>query len=270
MENLAFGRDVQDGFWGPRTAAVDWCENNYQESFYIAEFWNCTSSLVLSLAGILFLHYCFQYAYDKRFFYSAAVLVFVGLGSAMFHGTLLYVGQVLDELPMVYLATMFLYCILVVDGLKTRSVGKDIPFLQDYWVLCLVMYLVAFTGVYLFTPAYFVFFLSMFSAGVLYLLYRCFKIAQAPATPDIEFKILLTATCFFIGGFLLFWIPDIVFCSSIQHLKLHAVFHVTSAIGSYLWLIFCCFETERLKGRSPKISYEWGLIPYVNAHMGKI
>ncbi len=33
------------GFWGPRTASVDWCEPNYVHTFWIAEFWNTLSSV---------------------------------------------------------------------------------------------------------------------------------------------------------------------------------------------------------------------------------
>lgn len=32
------------GYWGPPTATIDWCEDNYIHSFYIAEFWNTVSN----------------------------------------------------------------------------------------------------------------------------------------------------------------------------------------------------------------------------------
>ena len=33
------------GFWGPRTASVDWCEPNYVVSHYVAEWWNTLTSV---------------------------------------------------------------------------------------------------------------------------------------------------------------------------------------------------------------------------------
>ena len=43
MENA--GKRV--GFWGERTATIDWCEQNYEQTYYIAEFWNTVSNLVM-------------------------------------------------------------------------------------------------------------------------------------------------------------------------------------------------------------------------------
>jgi len=34
-----------DGYWGPVTASVDWCERNYAVTFYAAEFWNASTGL---------------------------------------------------------------------------------------------------------------------------------------------------------------------------------------------------------------------------------
>lgn len=35
------------GFWGNRTATIDWCEKNYEVTYYIAEF--CMYRLLLTL-----------------------------------------------------------------------------------------------------------------------------------------------------------------------------------------------------------------------------
>jgi len=37
----------KEGFWGNPTSNIDWCEDNYQLSPYVAEFWNALSSFFL-------------------------------------------------------------------------------------------------------------------------------------------------------------------------------------------------------------------------------
>uniref|UniRef100_A0A3Q2Q242 Alkaline ceramidase n=1 Tax=Fundulus heteroclitus TaxID=8078 RepID=A0A3Q2Q242_FUNHE len=64
----------RQGYWGRPTSTLEWCEENYVVSFYIAEF-------------------------------------SVGVGSWCFHMTLLYEMQLLDELPMIYSTCVFVYCL---------------------------------------------------------------------------------------------------------------------------------------------------------------
>lgn len=40
------------GYWGPQTSTIEWCEENYAVSPYIAEFWNTISSLVMAYVAI--------------------------------------------------------------------------------------------------------------------------------------------------------------------------------------------------------------------------
>jgi len=41
------------GYWGKRTATIDWCESNYEVTSFIAEFWNTISNLVMILFDLL-------------------------------------------------------------------------------------------------------------------------------------------------------------------------------------------------------------------------
>ena len=39
----------------------DWCENNYEVSYFIAEFWNTTSSLAIVVMGLFGIYMVWKY-----------------------------------------------------------------------------------------------------------------------------------------------------------------------------------------------------------------
>ncbi len=110
------------GYWGKRTATIDWCESNYEVTSFIAEFWNTISNLVMILFPLYAIYWSFKHrqavkkSKSKTKFiipnstiYCQLSLLLVGIGSWMFHMTLLYPMQLLDELPMLYCAAFMIY-----------------------------------------------------------------------------------------------------------------------------------------------------------------
>eukprot|EP00933_Yihiella_yeosuensis_P040267 TRINITY_DN34540_c0_g1_i2.p1 TRINITY_DN34540_c0_g1~~TRINITY_DN34540_c0_g1_i2.p1 ORF type:complete len:270 (+),score=37.80 TRINITY_DN34540_c0_g1_i2:39-812(+) len=83
------------GFWGAPTSTIDWCEANYLVTFYIAEFFNSTTSFFLVFAGLLplLLHTHLWHVLERRFAIAFVSVAIVGLGSVAFHGTLLFHHQ---------------------------------------------------------------------------------------------------------------------------------------------------------------------------------
>ena len=115
-----------NGFWGPVTATIDWCEPNYVVSQYVAEFFNTTSCIVHLLLGVggcvsclwmrcmcncVFLMWILIVVAEWRFFIAHCATIVIGLGSIAFHGTLLFECQLFDELPMLYGALVFFYIV---------------------------------------------------------------------------------------------------------------------------------------------------------------
>jgi hypothetical protein len=76
------------GYWGEPTATIDWCEPNYEYSFYVAEFWNTVSNLLFVLLGLYGLARSVKEGFEWRFHAQFIAVMITGLGSAMFHGTL--------------------------------------------------------------------------------------------------------------------------------------------------------------------------------------
>lgn len=82
-----------EGFWGPVQSSIDWCERNYVVSYYVAEFYNTTSNIVLLLFGLWGIQQCRQQQLETRFWIVYAGISVIGVGSASFHGTLSHIGQ---------------------------------------------------------------------------------------------------------------------------------------------------------------------------------
>lgn len=113
-------------FWGEKTSTLDWCEENYQHSKYIAEFCKCSRVLqgpVLILRSIgnstsnfFFMYIALAGMLDTirsrvpiRFTVLYGWLFIVGFGSLLFHATLKWSMQLLDEIPMIFMACQILH-----------------------------------------------------------------------------------------------------------------------------------------------------------------
>lgn len=93
-------------------STVDWCEQNYILSEYVAEYWNTLTGVCLILSGVLYYKNNYDWIrknsrYKISFVKISVLLVFVGIGTMLFHGTLYYPFQLLDELPMILLANEY-------------------------------------------------------------------------------------------------------------------------------------------------------------------
>jgi len=261
MEFFHRPEDPGVGYWGARTSALDWCEPNYTWSYYIAEFFNTITSLPAFFLALNGLYLTYKYGYDKRSYLVNSMVGLVGLGSAAFHGTLLYTGQILDEIPMVYASLSFLYAVLEMDSTEKGPVYKySAPFVISFCAL--------FTAVYMYLPSFFIFFLVGFIASVLILAYRCSIIFRNPATIKSQKILIVSAIGFYIGGWFLFWIPEILFCDTLQALNFHSWWHVTSSLGGFSMVLFVTFQREAVLGRKPQLNYNSlmgvPLLPYVH------
>jgi dihydroceramidase len=100
------------GYWGTVDTTTTFCEPHYSWSPYFAEFVNAWSSLIYVVVGSYVMRKFANDDDDKTttaqpsFFMgylpmAGLWLVAIGLGSFLFHGTMRYSMQLLDELPMV-------------------------------------------------------------------------------------------------------------------------------------------------------------------------
>ena len=109
------------GYWGEPTATTDFCEPNYAVSFYVAEFYNAFSSLPLCVVSVCGVRHCILMKLGVEQALCYAVVGVIGLGSVAFHATLTREGQVLDELPMLWVILLFIAALLHADDYRTQS-----------------------------------------------------------------------------------------------------------------------------------------------------
>jgi hypothetical protein len=105
-------------------STVDWCESNYLLSTYFVEYWNTITGSCISLSSLVFYYNYKIFIYESKYiinFLRITVLLFiVGIGTILFHATLFYPFQLLDELPMILLANEYL---VVLMSLKTTQMA---------------------------------------------------------------------------------------------------------------------------------------------------
>ncbi|KAG9094999.1 hypothetical protein FS749_011336 [Ceratobasidium sp. UAMH 11750] len=107
------------GAWGNHTATIDWCEDNYTHSHYVAEWYNTISNIPFILLGIFGAYSALRTGKGEKplphgLRYAAANLgiMAIGVGSFVFHATLKWHAQVmLDELPMIFVVSLVLYLV---------------------------------------------------------------------------------------------------------------------------------------------------------------
>lgn len=77
-------------YWGPVTATINWCEEDYVVTKYIAEFCNTTTNAVFIILAAVAIRNAIRYHYERRILLTSLGFMLVGIGSWLFHMTLRY------------------------------------------------------------------------------------------------------------------------------------------------------------------------------------
>ncbi|KAI1793116.1 alkaline phytoceramidase [Ganoderma leucocontextum] len=237
-------------FWGPVTATLDWCEVNYQFSRYIAEAANSFSNLfTIGLAA----YGATQSVTEKlppRYLVGYAGFALVGLGSFIFHATLLFEAQLMDELPMVYVAS---YCCAILFDtargfdLRKSNASQLGAIFTVFNVLFTWSYYVSRNPVYHQVVFATLMFTTTFRTVHLLRIGEVSKRLPQAQRSTIA-RLFSSGAGTFAFGFLI-WNLDNVFCSNITRWKQtvgwpaafllegHSWWHILTATGTYLMLI---------------------------------
>ncbi|KAI9291606.1 alkaline phytoceramidase [Neoconidiobolus thromboides FSU 785] len=244
------------GYWGDITSSVDWCEPNYVHSPYVAETFNTLSSLAMVLIGELGARMNHSTHWKQKCTFH--MITVIGIGSILFHMTLKYYTQMLDELPMVWTSSMMF-------NLTIETRFQNCP----SWVSMLIfLYAVSSTLI-----------TSIFQGDLQVILFRvCFAITTYTCVVLGFQKFLETernteAGIVFQRGFWLFlsafslWVFENSACSSFLgngiYPTFHGLWHILVSLGIYHLIVYSNYlHQNRFKMVPSKIEFYY-CVPFL-------
>ncbi|KAJ7389328.1 Hydrolyzes the sphingolipid ceramide into sphingosine and free fatty acid [Desmophyllum pertusum] len=245
---------------------IDWCESNYVYVPFIAEFYNTVSNAIFFILPPFFM-YLFR-PYSRHVSSGVNIIwvlfVVVGASSAYFHATLSLVGQLLDELSILW-GLMAGFALWTPKWLLAFGpFGEDRKKFQ-YTMLALSLICTWLGFVY---PVANAFVLMVVGTPFPFMLF-----AEMKSSNNSRIKRLgKVGTVWWILA-VLFWINDRAFCDiwrSVSFPYLHCAWHIMICIAIYIGCVLGSYfyvETELPQLRPtlsfwPSWSSGWG-IPYI-------
>jgi len=248
-----------EGLWTPHTSSVDFCEKNYGSMYEVVELHNTWSSLAgISLFGLIGL-WKGNPTGDLRYALGYFILVLIGLGSAGLHGTLHWVFQSSDELPMIYLVTLMNFMAVEVDSPRNNPAYPRLPL-----ILSIIMVVNTFVY-YTFQHLYFVFITTYTCLSTYHFYLAYITMFKNNKGGKVCRSLFLWSQGSYLGGFL-FWLVDMLLCdySNLgKGMTFHVIWHFGAGFGGYL--IIVTYEICRARALNIKceLAFLFGLIPYV-------
>ncbi|KAI9291608.1 alkaline phytoceramidase [Neoconidiobolus thromboides FSU 785] len=241
------------GYWGEITSSVDWCEPNYVHSPYVAETLNTLSSLAMVIIGEMGARINHSTHWKQKF--SFHMITIIGIGSILFHMSLKYYTQMLDELPMLWTSALMFN--LTLDT-RLQNCPSWVSLLIFFYSLSATVITAVFQGelqANLFRLCFVITtYISIFMGFQHYL--KNERQSNAGKLFKRGFLFYFIASCV--------WIIDTKACNwYIQNLgypAFHALWHVFVSLGIYHLIIYSNYlHQNRFKFIPSKIVFYYGL-----------
>ena len=195
-------------FWGKPDVSVSFCEEKYVVSDYIAEYYNTMSALSYVIVGILF--------YRTRLKELSIIMILLGLGTALLHGTLRFYGQWLDEISMLILS------FFIIKEIRRERFNRRT---NNLYLLGLIL-------PYFVFERFFCYFFLVFCSLQIYI----YLIARKKVKKyTLEYYLIQSySIILLLSG--ICWVLDQLFCEYVRNYQLHAVWHAGTALSLLLGL----------------------------------
>ncbi|KAF2430538.1 alkaline ceramidase-like protein [Tothia fuscella] len=272
-----------DGYWSP----------DYYATPYAAEIVNTLTNLLFFWLGIKGVRNCLREGHEKIFLISFLGYLVVGSGSFLFHATLKYPMQLIDELSMIYTTCIMFYA--------TFSYRKSVLYVTVLGTL-LVALATFITGYYhyLQDPTFHQNMYGLLTAVVLLRAMYIMEVNIRPSLREKERQAKLTSSSvspteksemrrederdiqilktmwsmiayglsIFLGGFFV-WNLDNIFCGTLIRwrreiglpwgilLEGHGWWHIMTGIGAYFYLTWGIWLRHCLNGKQDDYELIW-------------
>lgn len=269
------------GFWGTPTSTIDWCEENYVITPYIAEWSNTLTNTGFVMLALYLLYSSWKNKLEMRFKLVCMGFGLVGIGSWLFHMTLQYHYQLLDELPMVY-ATCIPAWSIFCEEIDLNTAKTKSPTRRKQWAVGLTIFL----GANLLTLIYLIFKdptihqvgYAVINAIVILFAYRLTTqlVHDKRAQDNLHMAMKLGIAIFLSGYFV--WQLDVHLCELWIHirrsylrlplgllLELHGWWHLLTGLGVYFYIVYLEYLRIYVHGKREQymLIWRWRVFPEV-------
>jgi len=270
----------QDGYWGPITSTLNWCEEDYYATIYSAEIINTLTNLLFVFLAIKGILNCRKHGHDGIFLVTFCGYACVGVGSFLFHTTLKYPMQLVDELSMIYTTCLMCYAVF--------SFSRSTRF-RAILAIALILLSVFITLYYhyLQDPVFHQNAYAILTATVLFRMMYVMEFKLRPSLrkrndrvhsheeDERDRKILKTMWIMiayglgiFLGGFVI-WVLDNKYCLLLRTwrrevglpwgflLECHGWWHLMTGTGAYFYIVWAIWLRHVLNGRENEYELVW-------------
>lgn len=234
-----------------KRSSINFCEDDYIYSIYIAEFYNTLSGIFLCLSSILFYYKYIKHFNENLYFknklYNINFLLFiVGFGTILFHSHLLYIFQLVDEIPMLLIVMNYLNLLYELKLETASYFNFNLAFqIKIISIICIsgfindTLQVLLFQGTMIICSLKYVFVTNKISANysnkkniiknfsinssVNYINY----IKDITYYHNICFKIAIFSFSL--------WLIEQMFCDYVKDYYFHAIWHFLTSIGMYYY-----------------------------------